>query len=434
MSSCHPLAAGDCSLLTGSTDESVNFFVARQPIFNSQGTVYGYELLFRSCLDNSFDRTEARPASSLVVSNRFFSTGAAKLLAGKKAFIRVAADMLVAGVPLLVSPELIVVEITETIQVDADLLAVCRSLKEKGYLLALDDYNGQPHLDPLLDFADIVKVDFGGLSGADRRRIAGEHRARKSKMLAEKVETQEEFDSARDAGYTYFQGLFFARPKLVRGPEVAGFKLNLRILAEAHRPDIDFDEIVKLIKQEISLAARLLRYINSAAFSFRGHIASLPQALALLGERAVRDWLSAAVLMNLAKNKPGELIIHAILRARFCELIARSANFSAGQQHTLFLIGMFSLLDAVVDRPLDQLLAELPLSSEVRGVLLGNAPQGDLWAEVFASVKAYEAADWSTLSASAGRLGISNHVIQPLYLESADWSAHVFQSASAASQ
>src|SRR6266699_1946312 len=132
MSSCHPRTAGDCSLLTGPKDESDNFFVARQPIFNSHGTVYGYELLFRSCLDNAFDRTEARPASSLVVSNRFFSTGAVKLLAGKKAFIKVPADSLVAGVPLLIPPELMVVEITETIQVDADLLAVCRKLREKG--------------------------------------------------------------------------------------------------------------------------------------------------------------------------------------------------------------------------------------------------------------------------------------------------------------
>ena len=149
----------------------------------------------------------------------------------------------------------------------------------------------------------------------------------------------------------------------------------------------------------------------------------------MLGEKAVRQWLSAAALGSVAKEKPGELVRYAMLRARFCESIARQANLAVRQQTTLFLIGMFSLLDAMVDRPLDELLSGLPVPSTVRSVLLGDAPEGDRWAEVFALARAYESADWTKLCSTANRLGIPCDTMPQLYLESADWSAEVCRSA-----
>jgi len=411
--------------------DGVDFFVARQPIFNIDRSVYGYELLFRSCLENSFDGTEAILASSHVISHSLFSTGAGRLLSGKKAFINFPSDLLVAEIPLLLPPQLAVVEILETTDASPAVLAACANLKAKGYLLALDDYTGQPRLEPFLHLVDIIKVDFQVVKGEDRRLIAALHRPRGVKLLAEKVETQEEFESACKAGYSYFQGFFFARPKLVTGREIAGFKLNyLRILTQMNNPELDYRQIGALIKNEISLAAKLLRYINSAAFSWRGSITSLQQALALMGENVVRHWISVAVLMDLARDKPGELITHALVRAHFCESMSSWAKVSAQQQPTLFLIGMFSLLEAILERPLNELLAELPLASDLRDVLLERAPSSDPRVDVFALAKAYEAADWAASSAIASRLGISNQVIPQLYLGSLDWSADVFRSTS----
>ena len=414
-------------------DEKLDCFVTRQPIFHADGTVYGYEMLFHSYPNSAVHESEARLASLLVISNSFFSAGAGRLLSGKKAFLNFPGDMLMAGVPLLIPRRLVVVQIPDTVEVDPLLLSACGSLKDNGYFLALNNFSGQPNLEPLLNLVDLVKVNFQAVPVKDRRHLAEEHQKRGLTMLADKVDTQEDFESARSAGYGYFQGFFFARPKLVAGRELGAFKRNyLRILAEIHRPDLDFDELANLIKQEATLSAKLLQYINSAVFSFRGNVTSLHQALGLLGEKAVRHWVSAAALTNLAKEKPNELVIQSMLRARFCESIARHANLSVRQQPALFQIGMFSLLDAMLDRPLDDLLSGLPVASNVCSVLLGSAPAGDRWAEVLASVRAYEAADWTSLSASAGRLGIADDVLPQLYLESVEWSSDVLRSASAA--
>ena len=406
-----------------------DFFVTRQPIFENDGSVFAYELLFHSCSEEAADAADAKLAGSLVASD-FFSAGTGRMLSGKKAFLKFPAEMLAAGVPLLVPRKLIVVEIPDTIEIDADILGACRNLKQNGYRLALTNFHEQGHFGPLVDLADIIKVNFAKATASDRRRLSAEHRARGVAMLADNVQTQEDFESARGAGYSYFQGFFFAKPSLATGKELSGFKRNyLRILAELHRSDLDYDEIIRLIKQETTLSSKLLAYINSAVFSLRGTVSSLNQALAMLGEKTVRHWISATALACVAREKPGELVRHTMLRARFCESIARQANFALRQQTTLFLIGMFSLLDAMVDRPLDELLSGLPVPASARNVLLGNAPDGDRWAEVFASARAYESADWSALSSATSRLGIPSDVMPQLYLESADWSAEVCRSA-----
>jgi len=416
-----------------SKDEKLDCFVTRQPIFHADGTVYGYEMLFHSYPNAVVHESEARLASLLVISNSFFSAGAGRLLFGRKAFLDFPGDMLMAGVPLLIPRKLVVVQIPDTVQIDPMLLSACASLKDNGYFLALNNFSGQSKLEPLLNLVDIIKVNFQAVPAADRRRLAIEHQKRGATMLADKVDTQEDFESARSGGYSYFQGFFFARPKAVSGRELGAFKRNyLRILAEIHRPDLDFGEIANLIKQEPTLSAKLLQYINSAVFSFRGNVSSLQQALGLLGERTVRHWVSAAALTNLAKEKPNELVIQSMLRARFCESIGRHANLSVRQQPTLFQIGMFSLLDAMLDRPLDEVLSGLPVASNVCSVLLGSAPAADRWSQVLASVRAYEAGDWNALSASASGLGVPNDVLPQLYLESVEWSSDVFRSASVA--
>ena len=245
-------------------------------------------------------------------------------------------------------------------------------------------------------------------------------------MLAEKVETQEEVAWARREGFSYFQGYFFARPVILAKNDVPSFKVNLlRILAEMHAPEFDFGRVELLIKQDLPLCYRLLRYVNSAAFGWRSPIPSVRQAMTLLGEEEVRRWLTLAALPALASDKPDELVETAALRARFCELCAPWTGLS-DRRSDLFLLGMFSLLDVMVGRPLDELLGELCIAEDVRGALLGHLAAEKPFAAIYQLVLACERAEWDTVSRLAASLGSPAEVVSDLYLEAVRWCAEIF--------
>ena len=288
-----------------------------------------------------------------------------------------------------------VIEVLETVQPDPNVIAACRRLKDMGYTLALDDFIDQPGYEGLIGLADIIKVDFRELTVNRRRAVCEKYGKRGIRMLAEKVETREEFQQALEMGYDYYQGYFFARPVTLRNREIAGYKANyLNLLREIHKPEIDRPRVTELIQREASLAYRLLRYINSAAFDRLGRVSSIPRALALLGDDGIRKWTWLAALPNLAVNKPSELMVNASIRARFCELIAPAAGLE-NRQADLFLMGMLSRLDAMLDRSLDELLPELRLARDLEEGLLRPVPAENPLAAVYALVRAYEAAEWS---------------------------------------
>ena len=404
----------------------MDIFVARQAILDRRLEVYGYELLFRSCLNNSFDGDDDNLASAHVISNSFFSIGAEKILGGKRAFINFTRDLLIDEQASILPPHIAIIEVLETVERDAEVVAACRNLKSRGYLLALDDFVVQPS-DPLTDLADIIKVDFRATTRAEQEALMRLYGCRGIRMLAEKVERREEFEWARQIGYSLFQGYFFARPVVFSSREVPGFKLNyLRLLQEMHSSELEYGHVESLIQREMSLSHKLLRYVNSAAFYARNQVQSIRQALVFLGEKEIRKWISLVTLLDLAVDKPSELIVAAILRARFCESLAPCIGLSK-RSSDLFLMGMFSLLDAIVDRPLEELLAELHLPDDVRDVLLEKARPGDRLAAVYSLARAYEAADWPLLSEVADRLGVPKGRIAEIYVDSVNWSDRIFQ-------
>lgn len=404
----------------------MDVFVARQAVLDRHLDVYGYELLFRSCLDETSNNRNDRLASSQVICNSFFSIGAEKLLGGKRAFINFPRDLLIDEQASILPPQIAVVEILETVEPDPEVIAACRNLKSRGYLLALDDFARQ-RSDPLSQFADIIKVDFQATTKAEQEGLLQLYGSRGIRMLAEKVETQEEFERARRMGYCYFQGYFFARPVVFSSREVPGFKLNyLRILREIHSPELQYDQLETLIRQELSLSYKLLRYVNSVAFYPRTEIHSIKQALVFLGENEIRKWVSLVTLLDLAVDKPAELVVTALLRARFCESLAGWAGLSR-RQSDLFLMGMFSLLDAIVGRPLEELLGELALADDVRDALLGKASRESRMAAVYELVLAYEKGEWEGLSKTASRLGVPKEVIPDVYVDAISWSEQIFR-------
>lgn len=406
-------------------DHQNEVFVARQPIFDRRQKVYGYELLFRPHVDSTAAGTASSAASLRVITNSLLSIGVETLLAGTRAFINFPEQLLTDELALSLPPSLAVIEILETVKAGPAVMAACRNLRARGYLLALDDFPQQADYADLAGLVDIIKVDFRATSAAEQESIVHHYLPRGVQMLAEKVETQEEFERARKLGYHYFQGYFFARPVVVSRREIPGFKLTyFRILREIHQPELEFRELESVIQSDVSLASKLLRYVNSAVFGWITPVQSIRQALALLGEQEIRTWASLAALHTLAVDKPDELMRMALLRARFCELVAPWEGLEH-RKATLFLMGLFSLLDAMLDRPLAEILAEMRLTGEFADTLLGTAHPGQPMALIYRLVREYESGNWEGFTAAANQLHVPIEIIPELYLNAVAWSNQI---------
>lgn len=398
-------------------------FIARQPIFDRQERVYGYELLFRSGLENRYT-AEDGDAAACDVTDNFLNAGAQTLTAGRKAFLNCTRQFLVNEYATLLPREQAVIEILETIEPDAEVLAACRKLKNLGYVIALDDFVYAERFQPFVELADIIKIDFQ-LSGPDQRKQAVARFAPFGiRLLAEKVETRAEFAEADSSGYAYFQGYFFCEPQIIPSPHVPAFKVNyLRILQAVQKPELDRTEVVRLIEREVSLCYKLLRFVNSSLFGFRTEVNSTAHALALLGDRQVRKWASVAAVLGIADDKPDELVLTSLARGHCCERLAANPQSPLDEQG-MFLLGILSLMEAMLGRPMPEILAEIALPEMVRGALLGtpNRPRA-----VLDLVKAYEAGNWSEVSAQAACLRQDESQLSAAYLEAVDWAHKVFQ-------
>ena len=405
----------------------MDVFVARQAIFDRQLKVQGYELLARSCLDAVSADAKDLVASLQVITNSFLSMGAENVLGGKPAFINFPQELLQDERALVLPPKSTVIEILETVKPEPAVIASCRALRNKGYTLALDDFIPENGWGPFTDLVSIIKVDFRSTSRAEQQKLVKRYAPQGIRMLAEKVETQAEFREACQMGYEYFQGYFFARPAVLSQHEIPVCKMNyLRILEQIHRSELDYPAIEKLIRREVSLASKLLRFINSALFAWGQPVQSILQALTQMGDQEIRTWVSLAALPSLTVDKPDELMRTALVRARFCELLAPAAGLGH-RKADLFLIGLFSLLDAMLGRPLGEMLAEIKLNGEIASVLLNKATPGSRLASVYALNRQYEAGEWEPLAATADHLTIPRDSIPELYLDSVGWSEQIFR-------
>ncbi|MFZ3343056.1 MAG: HDOD domain-containing protein [Terriglobales bacterium] len=400
----------------------MDVFVARQTIFDRNRKVYGYELLFRASAEStSFDGVDGAMATTRVLANSLLSVGLDHLLDGKKAFINFDRTLLVGGLHEMLPPEMLVVEVLESVVPDEEVLAACRNLEQRGYRIALDDFVRGPQTEPLIPFATIVKLDMRATSREEQQRLIGLHKPKGILMLAEKVETVEEYDWAHAAGYDFFQGYFFTRPVLVRGRQIPSVKLtSLKLLAMMQNSDLDFGELEKLISADVSLAFKLLRFANSALFTRSAEVRSIDHALALIGESGVRHWVALATLPVMAKDKPHELIVQSLVRARLCERLAQLSGMA--QQEFAFLMGLFSLLDALIDLPIADALAQVKIVPQIEHAILGTSDANDRFRLVLELVRRYEAADWDAVGEYAAKLRIEEAALTQAYTGSALWA------------
>ena len=386
-------------------------FIARQPILDTRLQVFAYELLFRGGPQNSFQPFANAASSVIADSITLFDLD--MLTGHARAFVNVDEMALRLGAPRLLPADRIVVEILETVRPTEEMLGACRELRSAGYQLALDDFVDSPGIAPLVEFASFLKIDFQMFDARARSALARKYADNHIRLLAEKVETESEFREARDLGFSYFQGYFFCKPSMVETREIPGNKaIQLQLLTAVAAPELRFDFIENLLKQEPSLLYRLLRYLNSPILGLRSEVRSVRHAIVLLGENEFRRWAAIFAIISMSTGKSPELIRTALTRAFFCEEFSAAAGLRE-KGPSLFLMGLLSVTDALLDKPMREALKALPVIQEVKIALCGGTNH---FRDVFELVLALERAEWIRLSDIAARIGCDEGKIPDSYL------------------
>ncbi len=399
----------------GSKGGEFSRYVARQPILTGREQVFGYELLFRNGVEDFFSSSDHDAASRSTLDTSLLM-GLDVLCDGRHAFVNCTTDTLLKGYVTLLPPTQVVVEILESVPADDLVKAACIRLKEGGYTIALDDFVADDPRAELVGFADIIKVDLKQTSAAEQAALVKRYGSR-CRMLAEKVETHAEFSACQKAGFSYFQGYFFRRPELLHAREIPKNQVNyLRLLQAISQEEVDPREIEDIIKGEASLCYRLLRYLNSAAFAFASEIHSVRHGLAILGEREVRRWVRLVATLGAAQNKPSDLVLSALVRARYCELLSPKVPHG---ESDLFLVGLLSLMDAILEMPMGVVLDGISLDRETRAVLLG---QKSLLDPVYQLMLSHEVADWPRLSELCAQLRLSESLATECHWKAMQWA------------
>ncbi len=390
--------------------------LARQPIFNRKMQVVAYELLCRSCDLNEYTADGGDMASSQVLLHTFTELSIHSVVGHHQAFINFTRTLLLTPPPF--DRRQLVVEVLEGQQIDAQMLHSLRSLREQGYTIALDDFELTDETRDLVPYADIIKLDVLQLSPEQIREHIDYLKPFGLILLAEKVETYEMLEYCKDAGFDLFQGYFLARPKVIKGRKITENKQAvLQLLSVLHDPDVPLERVEQLVARDPMLSYKLLRLVNSAAFALPRTIESLRQAITLLGLNIIKNWVNLLAMANLG-DKPMELSIAALTRARMCEIIAATMS-GKKRQDTFFTVGLLSTLDAFMDAPLEILLSNISLSEQLNEALLKHL--GDE-GKVLDIVEHYERAEWDKIDWDyLGPRNISPDTLSHIYLDALTW-------------
>ncbi|MDG3087698.1 EAL domain-containing protein [Vibrio hannami] len=396
-------------------------YVARQPILDANKTTVAYELLFRDGPKNTFPEVEAEMATSRLLSDQFLSAQYASI-GGKLGFVNFPYASLVNLIPTLFPRKKIVVEILEDCEPTDELLEAVKLLHSKGYKIALDDFVPSPEWKRFLPYIAIIKFDIRIVPIAKAAKFIARLKGTKIEFLAEKVETYEEFQEALDAGFKYFQGYFFSKPEIIQQKAIEpSFLTVVQLCKEVASDDINYDAIERIVLQDVSLSYKLLRYVNSSA-NITSQISSFHQALVYLGQERLRKFIALVAIANEQDSKPDSLYALSIQRARRCELMLHYHDKSMDKSQA-FLVGMFSLLDSLLDQPLEKVLNSIPLDDEIKRALLDR--EGILGKILSISIH-YEQANWSEVESLLPETNLSEESLRRCYEESTEWAEELF--------
>jgi EAL and modified HD-GYP domain-containing signal transduction protein len=395
----------------------MDIFVARQPIFDRKKKIYAYELLFRSGESNVFPDIDGDIATTSLLSSSFFTIGIDKIVSGKPAFINFTEELIAKGTPHLFPSTKVRVEILETVTPSAEIVASCNLLKDKGYGLVLDDFVYSKQMDELLTICDIIKIDFRSTPLEKIEEMVLFLKKFNCKLLAEKVETYAELTKAMNLGFHYFQGFFFSKPEIVKSRDLSTSQITLiQLISQIHTQQFDVEALGKLVSHDVAITYKLLNYLNSAYFNRLQPISSINQAISYLGESGFKLFVSLIATSLLAKSKPDALIKMAVIRARFLQLIGLELGKNDNE---LFLLGLFSLIDAMLDKNIEEIVEQLPLTKMVKVALVHRS--GELFLP-FRLIETYETGNWIAFRFAQKRLGIEDQKVLDFYLESLAWA------------
>lgn len=392
-------------------------YVARQPIFNMEMDVYAYEILFRNSATNAAFVSDGNKATSTLITNTFIELGIEEITDSRTAFINMTRDFLVGKLPVPVAPNKVVLEILEDISADPESIAGVSALAAQGYTFALDDFVLNDANRALLPFASFIKIDIRPFDVDGLYRQVEELKPYGIRLLAEKVETREEYTLCRQLGFVLFQGYFFSRPTMFSGKQVPASSLRvLEILARLQAPDCDLKELETLISHDVGISYKLLRIINSSYYNLSKKVESIQHALVILGLRTLKSWITV-IAMSSVDDKPRELVRMTLVRAKMCEGLA--AQFGC-KPEAAFIVGLFSLLDVLLDLPLAYLLLNLPLAEDiVDGLMHRNGNAGELLNFVID----YEQGDWGVACTAAH--GVTHNEAVSAYIAALQWARRV---------
>lgn len=355
-------------------DSPQDIFLGRQPILDRNQRIVAYELLFRSSLSPDANVLDDLQASARVITQAFSELGFVSVLGDKKGFINVSADLLLSSMIELLPRDKVVIELLETIRVDEQIISRCRELKAMGFSLALDDFNGEAQFEPLFEMVDVVKVDLPQIMGpAALEKSVKYLKHWPFQLLAEKVEHIEQAILCKELGFDLFQGYYYARPTILTGRRTDTSKLALMRLLGLALGDAETEEIEQVFKGDPSLSYNLLRLVNSVAMGMRHEICSLRQAIVVLGRQQLQRWIQLLLFVNPGDDLHSPLLELAATRGKLMELLATARPGQDGDyQDRAFMVGIMSLLDTLLGMPLQEVVKQVSLTSEVENALLSH--------------------------------------------------------------
>jgi len=401
----------------------MDIYVARQPIFDTDYNVVAYELLYRDSKENSYNmHLSDSVATSLLLMNSYFNFGLDNLIGDAKAFVNFDKHLIEMGIPELLDKERVFVEILETVVPDKKLIKKLVHLKELGYTLVLDDYYKDYPYEELIDLVDIIKVDFSECTNECKKHIAEKVSKTEKKLLAEKVETKEEFEHAKSLGFKYFQGYYFAKPSIKTRKTMNSSGLQyVRLMSELNNSEPDFHVLSDIILQDVSLTYKLLKLVNANAKPI-SEITSVQQALAMLGVQHFKTWLSLAMVQNMSSKESSEAVKYALIRSNLLSKIARHSNM-ASEEASLSLLGTLSVLDGILEMNMKDALESLPIGEEMKLTLLGKETK---YSDAMKLCMAYEKGVFDEAERAALRIKYELSKLPEDYVSAISWAERMF--------
>ncbi|MDO5095900.1 MAG: EAL domain-containing protein [Peptostreptococcaceae bacterium] len=394
----------------------MDVYMARQPIYDAVKKLSAYELLYRADENNRFaSDVSGDEATSILVSDAITVFGINNITNGNLAYINFTKQLIMDDFALLLSPDEVVIEILEDTIIDDEIIQKLAELKKRNYKIALDDYTGDERYDSIMEFVDIIKVDFRAVDRIKMAEIANVYKKQGKVLLAEKIETEEDFLLAIQSGYELFQGYYFSKPKMLKGRSV---KLDASgyatIIVELGKLDPDFKSLSEAIKVNPNLTYKLLQYVNTLKFAQKMTVSSIQMALVTMGLNEVRRWILLIMAREFSYNKQDELVKTSFIRGVFAEKLAQKTQDLSHRSHEAFLLGVFSMMEAISGISTEDLMREMPLNDDVKGALHG---EDNSFRRLLNFVENYENANWDEIVKDLEHYNVDRESVLRIYLE-----------------